>query len=263
MRPSSCPSPAPSPPQIAIHADPPDDPAIVLAAQATAATFGLAVGSVGDAGLRLTQTRDGLELRDDTPGCRPVRVNLLQLDASSPVGRSRRQPLAKALGLGKRTAPPHVLDATAGFGEDAWLMAAWGCQVVCRERQPVVAAMLTDALRRAALQAPEIAERLAVVFGDARTANPQPTRPFDVIYLDPMFPAGRKTLERRPLQLLRAIAGDDADAHDLLTWAVQTGVPRVVVKRPRRGARLGDQEPTVTFHGKAVRWDVYATPSRH
>ncbi len=229
-----------------------------------AARFGLSVAPGVGSGLRLVLSAHGLELRDDARGSRPVRIDLTRLDATSPTGRSRRQPLAQAVGLVKQTGKgrPRVLDATAGLGEDAWLLAAWGCEIVCCERQPQIAALLENAIARAANTMPDVASRLTLVAGDARQLDLSQLPAFDVVYLDPMFPAGRKTLERRPLRMLRLLAGDDADADELLTWALRTGIRRIVVKRPRKASLLAGREPTVSYAGKAVRWDVYTSVQR-
>ena len=82
--------------------------------------------------------------------------------------------------------------------------------------------------------------------------------PPDVVYLDPMFPTGRKAAERKPLRVLRRLVGDDADAGELLAAALRVAKRRVVVKRPLRADPLG-AKPTATHRGKAARYDVYAT----
>ena len=42
-----------------------------------------------------------------------------------------------------------AIDATAGMGEDAFLLAAQGYEVTLYEQNPVIAALLKDAIRRA------------------------------------------------------------------------------------------------------------------
>jgi 16S rRNA (guanine1516-N2)-methyltransferase len=42
-----------------------------------------------------------------------------------------------------------VLDATAGLGKDAFVLASLGCQMTLIERQPLIAALLEDGLARA------------------------------------------------------------------------------------------------------------------
>ncbi len=67
---------------------------------------------------------------------------------------------------------PVILDATAGLGEDSMLLAAAGHQVELYERDPVIAALLADALRRAA-EDPALAEaagRMHLHSGDSEAA---------------------------------------------------------------------------------------------
>ncbi len=223
-----------------------------------------------------------------------VAADLLALDTSSPAGRSRKSPLFRAVGLGRsRRTPPtpptppappapgqpaaplRILDATAGLGEDAWLLAAAGCTVTAVERQPVIHALLENALRRAAAVDPEIAGRITLLpIGDAVEILPQlgtrtdsasesphaATPRFDVVLLDPMFPgsAKRKTTERKPLRVLRMLAGDDPDAADLWSPAMRLARQRVVVKRPLRAPTLVDHPPPAADHrGRGFRFDVY------
>ena len=56
--------------------------------------------------------------------------------------------LVKAARLRGAQGPLSAVDATAGLGEDAFLLAAAGFQVWLYERNPVIAALLQDALRR-------------------------------------------------------------------------------------------------------------------
>lgn len=106
-----------------------------------------------DHDLLLVVSDRGLELRETGPGAAgAVRVDFGETgaDARRLATASRRQPLARAVGLKKRT--PTVLDATAGLGRDAIVLARLGCVVTAVERSPVLAAMLRDALDRAAAQ---------------------------------------------------------------------------------------------------------------
>jgi 16S rRNA (guanine1516-N2)-methyltransferase len=197
------------------------------------------------------------------PHSKPLTVELTALDTRSPFGRTRRQPLAKAIGLGAAGSPGplHVVDATAGFGEDTWLLASFGCTVTSVERHPLVALILADALRRALASNPPAAAHVRAVCGDARlvlpTLQPQP----DVVYLDPMFPPSKTTaLKRKAVRILRAVVGDDADAPELFEVAARTARRRVVVKRPLHAPPLAGP-PTITYPGKLLRYDVYVVRS--
>jgi len=92
-----------------------------------------------------------------------------------------------------------VWDLTAGFGHDAYLIAKAGARkVLMVERNPVVFALLSDAIRRLGLLASEDADfaslhdKLSCTFGNgisvSLTVDSHEERP-DVIYLDPMFPS--------------------------------------------------------------------------
>ena len=88
-----------------------------------------------------------------------------------------------------------AIDATAGMGEDAFLLAAYGYEVTLYEQNPVIAALLKDALRRAKkhMVLKEIAGRMKLVEGDSVECLSRLMDPVDLIYLDPMFPARQKS----------------------------------------------------------------------
>ncbi|MHC4989463.1 MAG: class I SAM-dependent methyltransferase [Planctomycetota bacterium] len=209
--------------------------------------------------LLLAWADDVLEARE--PGDRPGRGLSVRFDARDwrpgAGGLSRRQPLARAVGPGRRS----VADATAGLGGDAMLLAALGHRVVAIERSSVVAALLRDGLERArddATLARLAGDRLTLVEGEAVEVLPSLQPAPDVVYIDPMFPPRRKqsALPARPLQLLRRIVGEDHDAGALLSIARMAATQRVVVKRPTWAEPIA--EGAVSSHrGKLARYDVY------
>ncbi len=223
-----------------------------------------------DHDLALVQTGRRLELRvlggaPSLAGGRATASELSAIDTTSGPGRSLGQPLLKAVGI-KRRDPwrPRVLDATAGLGEDAWVLASVGCDVLAYERNPMTHALLVDGLLRAGTEEAQTAARMRVMPGDgievlqALAVADATDRP-DVVYLDPMFPLGRKTAERKAMRVLRMLSGDDPDAPELLTAALRAATRRVVVKRPLRSPALQGPKPTVVHKGKSLRFDVYVT----
>jgi 16S rRNA (guanine1516-N2)-methyltransferase len=122
----------------------------------------------------------------------------------------------------------------------------------------VVAALVNDALGRDRQTA-----LLRLIVGDARTILPTLDPAPDVIYLDPMFPPKRRksAAVRKELALLRRLAGDDPDAHELFEVARRCARQRVVVKRPDHAAPLAPN-PTVSYGGKLVRYDVYRVEAK-
>ncbi|MEM8494738.1 MAG: class I SAM-dependent methyltransferase [Planctomycetota bacterium] len=192
-------------------------------------------------------------------GGHPIAAEPQQLDISSPAGRKLNSAFFKAVGIRKGDSfRPPVIDATAGFGEDAWLLAAAGCEVIAYERNAIVHALLQDALNRAGQTHPEIAARIELHHGDLlELPSSTPIPRSATIYLDPMFPTGRKTAEKKPMRVLRWLLGDDTDADALLPVALEITDGRVVVKRPRLAPALDGREPIHSHDAKALRYDVY------
>lgn len=216
---------------------------------------------------RLIVGDDSVELCDETmkPG-RGVRADFSSLDVrTGSGGLSRNQPIARAVGKDTQT----VLDATAGMGQDAFLLACLGYEVTMLERSPIVAALLHDALRRAAddsrLSA-VMGNRLRLIEADARDVlrelaqGHESARP-DVVYLDPMFPPKRKqsALPRKEIQALRRVVGDDPDVNELFELARSAARRRVIVKRPIHALPIAPN-PVASHEGKLARFDVYVSP---
>lgn len=184
-------------------------------------------------------------------------------------GGGRGQLVAKACGLTKG-ATPSVVDATAGLGRDAFVLASLGACVLLIERVDAIAALLEDGLARAG-QEPAIAEivsRMMLRHGDAAESlealiegtafDPQ------VIHLDPMFPHREKSaLVKKEMRLFRELAGDDDDAPRLLEAALDIATHRVVVKRPRKAPPIKGPAPQHVLEGKTSRYDLYVKQSLH
>lgn len=171
----------------------------------------------------------------------------------------RGQNIAKAVGV-KGEVRPSVLDATAGLGKDAYLLASLGCRVSMLERSPLVHALLADGLTRASAVEGEtgaILSRMSLQSGDFLTLQPGVER-FDVVYLDPMFPPRRKSAKvKKDMALLQQLLGHQEDGAELLEHARQIAKKRVVVKRGKLSAQLGPAKPDIEFKGSSSRYDVY------
>ncbi|MCB1676500.1 MAG: class I SAM-dependent methyltransferase [Halioglobus sp.] len=223
------------------------------------------------AGLDALLCLDGDDLSLQQTGRRapgPVRV-----DFGAAAMRHRRRGghnelLGRAVGVGRK-APLAVLDATAGLGRDACVLADLGCQVTLCERQPVIAELLRSGLRAAARRGDPwldtLLSRMRFYPGDARSAPVHSDPAPDVIYLDPMFGARDKhAAVKRDMALLQRLLKTSqapSDAGQLLDWALQQPVARVVVKRPVRALPLGDRTSSHSIAGRAVRYDVYVLSS--
>jgi 16S rRNA (guanine1516-N2)-methyltransferase len=172
--------------------------------------------------------------------------------------RQASEGLLRAAGARQATTA-EVIDATAGLGGDAWLLAAVGCRVHLIERHPAVAALLADGLDRArrAPATAAIADRLTLTRAEAQAVLAATTA--DTVTLDPMHPPRRKSAAvRKEMQLLQALVGADTDNAHLLPAARAAARERVVVKRPLRGPALAGPAPSGRIAGRATRFDIYA-----
>lgn len=172
--------------------------------------------------------------------------------------------LGKAVGWGNKS-PLRVVDATAGLGRDAFVLADLGCEVDLCEREPVIVELLRAGLDIASGSGDPwlagVVRRMHLYPGDARQIAATRMRGVDVIYLDPMFPPRTKSAavkkEMALLQMLLERSTDPQDADALLRWALLQDTARVVVKRPARAPYLAALQPSHCIRGKSVRYDVY------
>ena len=243
---------------------------LVMIAQQTAAKWGLVYRDHIDSGLALVQQVSHLELRQlDEPKVGGVIVDFTSdaLTFRRLHGGGKKEAIARAIGL-KGIDSLRVLDATAGLGRDAFVLASLGCVVDMIERSPVVAALLHDGLRRAASDG-ELSVWLPAnmrLFHGVATdllADWPHTKP-DVVYLDPMFPHRKKNAAvKKEMRLFQQLLGPDEDADLLLEPALALAKKRVVVKRPSGAPFLAGKKPQIEMLGKANRFDVYLIQNPH
>lgn len=213
---------------------------------------------------QLVQTATRLELHDTLdPKIGAVYVDFAEGKARHRLlfGGGKGQDLAKAIGLHKLKVP-QVVDATAGLGREAFVLASLGCHITLLERSPIMHALLVDGLKRASdtdnpqLQA--IISRMHLEHADALSWLEAPSFKPDVVYLDPMFPERQKSsLVQKEMRCLHEVVGEDPDSAELLALARGVAKHRVTVKRPRLAPELADLKPAFVISGKAVRFDVY------
>lgn len=221
----------------------------------------------------LVLTEDRLELQathsTNANNKKPLYVDFLDSSLIYRITHNsgKKQLIGKATGI-KSDYKPFVLDATAGLGIDAMVLACLGCKVHMLERSPIIGALLQDGLERlektrqekkASFLPPNFSLTLTIANSIDYIKCYSDTQKPDVIYLDPMYPERKKSaLGKQQMRLIKKIVGEDEDAHELLKAALKLATKRVVVKRPRLAHPLAShRKPDLAFKGNSSRYDVY------
>jgi 16S rRNA (guanine1516-N2)-methyltransferase len=231
-----------------------DFPELEPQAQALAARLGAPrLGSQSTPEFILHLTPDGLALSRPESRTKPLVISYDTAHFRQRLRQPAREDIVRAVGV-KGDYRPSVIDATAGTGQDACVLAHAGCSVTMIERSPIIAVMLADALR----QQPD-GLSITLLHGDAKALlMTLPTA--DVVYLDPMYPdSGKQAAKRKAMQFFRALVGDDSDADELLAVALTVARRRVVVKRPHKAPPLANRRPSAQLTGRTTRFDLYIT----
>ena len=212
----------------------------------------------GEGVLVLQLDGEGLSLHK---GDMAVRGDFARMANRTRTANLRRELLVRAAKVHADGRAPRAVDATAGLGDDSWLLAAAGFEVVMFERNPVIAALLRDALARAHADPSlsPIASRMHVEEGDSEEGLRGLSQQPDVVLLDPMFPEKRKPASaKKKLQLLQALERPCDDEALLLDAAFAAHPRKIVVKRPVKGPHLARRKPDYSLLGKAIRYDCFS-----
>ena len=173
---------------------------------------------------------------------------------------SKRKAEGKKQGLVRACKPSpgmKIIDATAGWGRDAAILASFGAEVLMLERNHLMATLLQDALEVRS-EEDKAQMKLSLLEADSRSYLEQlPAKDYpDVIYIDPMHPERQKSaLVKKDLQALQQIIGPDEDGLELIKCAIKRVKQRVVVKWPQKLNYL--LKPDTSIEGKTVRFDIY------
>ncbi len=230
-----------------------------------------------EGGIILKHDAEGLSLVKNGMS---IRADFYPLLSRISHNKLHRELLVRAAKI-KGAQNPIAIDATAGFGEDSFLLAAAGFQVYLIEHDPIIAQLLRDALARAAahdelasitarmtlIEANSIDELLALKEPQGQSSSllaEALKRDFpselniapDVIYLDPMFPARTKSAAvKKKFQLIHQLEKPCEDEAALLDAALAARPRKIVIKRPLKGPFLSGIKPSYSLKGKAIRYD--------
>ena len=165
----------------------------------------------------------------------------------------RHQPLVKAVGF--RGKPLVVWDVTAGWAQDAFLLALLGCIVTAIEKQDLVFFLIKEGL--SSLKPLKRGSLRLIHDNSINYLNNTSEKP-EVICMDPLFSKEKKSLSRKPLRILQTLAQEnETETEKLFQECLKKAGKRVVVKRHRLQPAL--KGPLLcSFKGRAVCYDVFS-----
>ena len=156
----------------------------------------------------------------------------------------------------------NIVDATAGLGYDAFILASLGAKVKLIERSKKMYEILQSGINEATSFGGEIERiinRMDLLFGDSKDilAKLSP----EVVMIDTMYKDRKKTaLVKNNMRLVREIVGPDSDYVELLKVALNCATNRVVLKQPRYADRIREiRKCSHQILGKTIRYDIFMT----
>ena len=165
---------------------------------------------------------------------------------------SKNQPLLRALGKA-HPARASILDATAGWGTDSFIILQGGYRVISVEAHPLVAAILEYSTNLYQIKHPLTQWRVIHAYSDKWLQQARPM--LSAIYLDPFFTSKRSALPQNRMQWLQHLSPQPYQ-NTLLKQAL-THSCRVVVKRERHAHFLEHVRPHHQIWQKSSRFDCY------
>jgi 16S rRNA (guanine1516-N2)-methyltransferase len=196
-------------------------------------------------------------------------VDFLELGFLSRLQRASMSSELLLKALGKKASTYRIFDATLGLGRDSLILASHGSALVGVERNSIIYCLVNDAFVRAKKNREMVSllEKVSFLQGDAKEILHQKTLdPFDVVYLDPMFPPRKKSaLVKKNMQVLHALLAEATSGAESVTSEVETlflsakavAQKSVIVKRPLHGEFLTGAKPSHSVSGKDSRYDIY------
>jgi len=144
-----------------------------------------------------------------------------------------------------------VLDCTAGFGRDSFLLESMGHDVTMIENSPIVAMLLKNALRRSNNI------NIKLFFGNAYDYMKHSNEKYDYIYIDFMFEKLKnKSLSSKNDEALKMISFNDNNKNKIIQLAQSVSNKKVIVKEPRNTVS-GILKPNYIIKTKLLKYNIY------
>ena len=152
-----------------------------------------------------------------------------------------------------------ILDCTAGFGRDSFILAKYGFNVTMIEKSPITILLLKNGIRKIA-QKFKINDRLNLLYGDSYEFLRLSNELYDYIYIDFMFNKFKNSsLSSKNDEALKLITNDRENRVRLLDIAKDKCKYRVVVKNHKHLPSIDNINPDYQVKTKLLRYDIFLT----
>ena len=150
-----------------------------------------------------------------------------------------------------------ILDCTAGFGRDSFILAKYGFNVTMIEKSPITILLLKNGIRKIA-QKFKINDRLNLLYGDSYEFLRLSNELYDYIYIDFMFNKFKNSsLSSKNDEALKLITNDRENRVRLLDIAKDKCKYRVVVKNHKHLPSIDNINPDYQVKTKLLRYDIF------
>ncbi len=155
-----------------------------------------------------------------------------------------------------------ILDCTAGFGRDGYILASLGFNVTMIEENIIVALLLRNGIKRSTRQM-QMQNNLSFLYGDSYEYLKGFDGLFDYIYIDFMFEKiKKKTLSSKNDETLKMLVNDKTDRVRLLEIAKEKCRYKVIVKGSKNLNSITDINPDYSIKTKLVRYDIFLSKNK-
>ncbi|WP_343183533.1 class I SAM-dependent methyltransferase [Buchnera aphidicola] len=152
-----------------------------------------------------------------------------------------------------------IIDSTAGFGKDSFVLASFGFKVYMIEKNIIIYKLLKDGIKRASKDnkiGKWIKKNMILFNSDSLNFFKKKIIIPDIIYIDPMFNK-KKSKPKKDMFLLRQLLKNKNNEKKLLIPAIKLAKKKVVVKRYLNQKYLNKKKPNNILYGKKYRFDIY------
>ena len=144
-----------------------------------------------------------------------------------------------------------ILDGTAGFGRDGYLLASMNHDVTMIDNSPIVSLLLKNALKRSGNKS------IKLFYGNTYDFLRHSVKKYNYIYLDFMFnKLKNSSLSSKNDETLKLISFIENDKNKIIQIAQKQAMNRVVVKEPVNSSSVLSK-PNHIIKTKLISYNIY------